>query len=48
MPWSKKLTANFDAEVFSSSVINDFKLLKASKNIIMSVSTFSWVGQLAF
>jgi hypothetical protein len=41
-PMARKLAARFGAAVRSDVAINDFDALRASSNIVLSVSTFAW------
>jgi len=39
---AKKLADTFGAQIHHNSVFEDFSLVKSSKNIVLSVSTFAW------
>ena len=41
-PMVQKLVASYDAEVQSASEIEDFNLLRASSNLVLSVSSYAW------
>ncbi len=41
-PMVQKLVARFDAEVRSGNALEDFNILRASSNLVLSVSSYSW------